>query len=133
MKSPYSFTIPTHIVLELYEIGSLIMYLLFGAELLVCHAIPMPSSSFGTIDTTSAYFDAARKNAKALLHENVKLAENSLKHLSGSANESSLIRLDMALARESNQRISETACRKVSLDMQNPVYPNALAFFDTQR
>ena len=36
----------------------------FGAELLICHAIPMPSSSFGTIDTKSIYFDAARKNAK---------------------------------------------------------------------
>ena len=47
----------------------------FGAELLICHAIPMPSSSFGTIDTKSIYFDAARKNAKALLHENIKLAE----------------------------------------------------------
>jgi nucleotide-binding universal stress UspA family protein len=47
----------------------------FGAELLVCHAIPMPSSSFGTIEPKSIYFDPARKNAKTLLNETVKLAE----------------------------------------------------------
>jgi nucleotide-binding universal stress UspA family protein len=47
----------------------------FGAELIVCHAIPMPSSSFGTIDTKSIYFDAARKNAKMVLQEIVKLSE----------------------------------------------------------
>jgi hypothetical protein len=113
-KSPYYFTIPTHIVLELYENGSLIMYLLFGAELLVCHAIPMPSSSFGTIDTTSVYFDAARKNAKAFLHENVKLAENSLKHISGSANESSLIRLDMTLARGAMEKATKSIRNRLS-------------------
>lgn len=54
----------------------------FGSELLVCHVIPTPAYSFsqaGTANVTAQvlreYFSAARKEAKALLNEIVRLAE----------------------------------------------------------
>jgi nucleotide-binding universal stress UspA family protein len=48
---------------------------MFGAQLVVCHVIQMPTSSFGKIDAQSIYFDAARKNARTLLRNTVKRAE----------------------------------------------------------
>jgi len=48
----------------------------FSAELIVCHAIPMPSATFGTIEPKSIYFDKARKNAKSFLNETITLAQS---------------------------------------------------------
>jgi nucleotide-binding universal stress UspA family protein len=52
----------------------------FGSELIVCHAISAPTYSFSQTGTASVtllndYFSSARKEAKALLYEIVRLAE----------------------------------------------------------
>lgn len=54
----------------------------FGAELIVCHVIPTPTYSsvqagtFGAGNVLHEYFESARKEAKGIVDQVVKLAED---------------------------------------------------------